>query len=262
MALDAALLHCQDPPKQQAPFAAGGETVPVVRIYRWKEPTISLGYFQNGRNGDVSEAIDAVRGQCAQVRRLTGGGAILHHHEITYSCAIGPEHPFTREPGKLYDTMHAAIGRLLSQCGVLAGFRSRYIPRSADSAAPPSHARRTDPAFFCFHRFDPHDLAWGEDPTGRYPKLVGSAQRRRRRSVLQHGSILMKSSPLLPDIPGILDICPGFDTDGFTAHLPEVLGRVLANQTRKTEYTDCERHFALQYQDTDPRAFDRVPVDS
>ena len=58
-----------------------------------------------------------------RVRRLTGGGAILHHHEWTYSFAVPPQQPLFRRPEELYDLVHAAIIEMLAPRGVTLRFR-------------------------------------------------------------------------------------------------------------------------------------------
>ena len=61
----------------------------TFRIYRWREPTVSLGYFPR----KISDDLPTRFRELPQVQRVTGGGAILHHHEITYSIAICRDHP-------------------------------------------------------------------------------------------------------------------------------------------------------------------------
>ncbi|MCC7425164.1 MAG: hypothetical protein IT428_33255, partial [Planctomycetaceae bacterium] len=61
----------------------------TLRFYRWSEPTVSLGYFQKPEEA----AADPLLAGLPIVPRLSGGGAILHHHEWTYSIALPPGHP-------------------------------------------------------------------------------------------------------------------------------------------------------------------------
>jgi lipoate-protein ligase A len=155
----------------------------TLRIYGWEEPTVSLGYFQR-----VHPEIDPggrFHG-LATVRRLSGGGAILHHHEITYSCCLPAGHPLAEAPGQLYEEMHAAIAEALADFGVLA--------------RPRGESHRDDKTFLCFSRGDRRDLVCDGH------KVVGSAQRRRRGAVLQHGSILLKASAHAPEFPGVWDL--------------------------------------------------------
>lgn len=154
----------------------------AFRLYTWAEPTVSLGYFQSADDPAVQERFATL----AKVRRLSGGGAILHHHEVTYSCCIPARHPAANEPGKLYDRVHALLIELLRELGVAAAFRGE------SSTAP-------EP-FLCFGRGDARDIVLEGH------KIVGSAQRRRSGAVLQHGSLLLRRSQHAPEFPGLLDL--------------------------------------------------------
>lgn len=200
----------------------------TVRIYRWKEPTVSLGYFQ--RPDDLTAA---PLKRLPTVRRLTGGGAILHHHEWTYSCAVPAGHPAIRIPGRLYAAVHRRIVALLRAYGVTASLRkeaAETAPRATSAAfsAAPSVGPSSKAAFLCFLRGDENDILL------RGHKIVGSAQRRRKGAVLQHGSLLWKASAYAPHLPGVLDLSPDvlspdvFPADALPAAGAEQLGRCLA----------------------------------
>jgi lipoate-protein ligase A len=229
MAIDGALLRA----------AVEQPAAPVVRIYQWSEPTISLGYFQTHDTSSSTEALN----DCPRVHRLTGGGAILHHHDLTYSCVVPRTHPMRHEPIRLYDVVHRTISRLLMSCGAKVGFRANFPAPHADSGR--SVPGRSQP-FLCFLRSDPRDLAAIGDNLLGHPKITGSAQRRRRGSILQHGSILLKSSALLPDVPGILDLFPAFDTAAFLRTLPERLATSVSDRQIASEYTVPERRFTFE----------------
>lgn len=155
----------------------------TVRVYKWETATISLGYFQDA---DDFRSSDRFRDLPA-VRRLSGGGAILHHHELTYSLVLSGSHPGTRDPTAVYDLVHAAIIQQLASIGIEVAMRRTDRPQS-------------DEPFLCFVRGDRHDiLCCGH-------KIVGSAQRRRRGAVLQHGSLILNASPHATEIPGCLDL--------------------------------------------------------
>ncbi len=66
--------------------------VATLRFYQWSEPTLSLGYFQ--RYSDREQ--HAASRKCAVVRRQSGGGAILHDRELTYSLMLPAGSPLTR----------------------------------------------------------------------------------------------------------------------------------------------------------------------
>ncbi|HOW19210.1 MAG TPA: hypothetical protein PLC79_09250, partial [Phycisphaerae bacterium] len=72
---------------------ACGETAATMRLYEWQPPTLSLGYFQ--AYDDVSQQPPAIRSMPV-VRRLTGGGAIVHADELTYSLIVPGDSPLLR----------------------------------------------------------------------------------------------------------------------------------------------------------------------
>jgi len=226
MAIDAALLEAAD----ECP------SVPVVRLYRWSEPTVTVGYFQKG---DVRSSVGAWTA-CPHVRRLTGGGAILHHHEITYSCVLPRTHPFRESPLRLYDVMHDAILAALRRCQIDVGFRAMH-PMSAAVVDRPREP------YLCFLRSDPRDLVALGGGAGLHPKVVGSAQRRRRGTILQHGSILLRASPLLPDVYGISDLYSGFEESMLHEILPVQLANAVSDLVIVSDYTDQERQLTLKH---------------
>src|SRR4051812_45773913 len=99
MALDEALLEA----------AAADASFAALRTYGWSTPTLSLGYFQAIA---AAEADPRWRG-VALVRRPTGGGAIWHHHELTYALALPASHPLGRSRVALYHEVHASIAVML-----------------------------------------------------------------------------------------------------------------------------------------------------
>lgn len=153
-----------------------------LRIYEWDQPTISLGYFQK------PDSVPAEFSELPCVRRLSGGGAILHHDELTYSCALPAQHPRASRPTELYDVVHEQIIRVIRNS------------RIAEIEARGTVESGLNEPFLCFLRQDPHDLVFGSH------KVLGSAQRRRKGSVLQHGSLLLRASPFAKHLPGILDL--------------------------------------------------------
>jgi lipoyl(octanoyl) transferase len=158
MAMDAALMDRA---------AATGEW--ICRVYAWREPTVSLGRNQAAARHYDPERIRE-RG-FAVVRRPTGGRAILHHREVTYSVAAP-----VANAGGLHES-YLLINRLL-----VDGLRSLGIPVTvADSRV---QAMQPGP-IPCFDHPSSGELVAG----GR--KLVGSAQWRSEHALLQHGSILI-----------------------------------------------------------------------
>lgn len=145
----------------------------AVRIYAWDPPTISLGYFQ--RFADVARLPADVR-SLAVVRRLTGGGAILHDREVTYCLVLDSSVPAaTHAPTVLYRLVHECWRVALSSDGPAAELAPEHFPLPTPRTGP----------FFCFEKPGQTDLIIGAR------KLLGSAQRRLPGRVLQHGSLLL-----------------------------------------------------------------------
>jgi lipoate-protein ligase A len=186
----------------------------LLRTYGWSEPTLSLGYFQPVA---LADGEPRWRGQ-PLVRRPTGGGAIWHHHELTYALVLPAAHPLARPSSALYQGVHAALARLLQAHGI-------DVQRRGPDAPPQSAGR----PFLCFADRDPEDLVV------HGIKLVGSAQRRRSGAVLQHGSMLLQSSPRTPELAGLGDVSraaldPSYWSELVTGALPEALGIVASRE--------------------------------
>jgi len=163
MAVDEALAHS----------ARTGISPPVLRLYKWDRPTLSLGYFQK-INDEVNLNYCAEHG-IPIVRRLTGGRAILHQSdELTYSFTA----PFSRpEFASGLKASYLAISGAL-----MIALRSLGIP--ADMAPPP-RTSRPDRNPVCFQSLSLAEAA----VDGR--KIIGSAQKRWHDGLMQHGSIPM-----------------------------------------------------------------------
>lgn len=197
MAIDQALLESVD---------ANGR--PVLRLYAWSEPTLSIGYFQ--KIADRIEHSESTGLNC--VRRSTGGGGIVHHHELTYSVVIPCDDASTGPRLDLYEKTHLAMIESLSEFGVKA------VPFRRLGKEPKND---TD-SFLCFQRRTNEDLI-----ISGY-KVLGSAQRTTRRAILQHGSLLMQASRWAPQLPGVIDLSSrpisiGQLAESFSASLAVVL---------------------------------------
>lgn len=183
-----------------------------LRLYRWSEATVSLGYFQDA----AEQQRDPRLASLPTVRRLSGGGAILHHHELTYSCCVPPSHPFAQQPAQLYERIHAVFMEWLSEFGV------DVVPRGRESSG-------RDEPFLCFLREAAPDLV----VSGH--KIMGSAQRRRRGAVLQHGSLLLQASEHAPELFGVSELAPQLSgsnvaTSDLAERLAECLGSELVHE--------------------------------
>ncbi len=160
MAIDEVLLHrCDD--------------TPVLRLYQWSKPTVSLGMAQQlikHVNLDFCR-----KNGIPAVRRITGGKAVLHDRELTY-CLCGPVNvpPFCLSLLDTYREIGNAFCEALKRLDIKAELASRRQkqPQSTISS--------------CFANASSYEiLASGK-------KLLGSAQKRIRNRVLQHGSLLME----------------------------------------------------------------------
>jgi lipoate-protein ligase A len=166
-----------------------GDSPPTLRLYEWAPPTISLGCFQPFAQ---YEALDPPAGGLPVVRRLTGGGAILHDRELTYSLTLPVTHPLLRRnPSYLYEMVHDALIAGLKEAGI-----DSYRGCETDGSSP------VRGPFFCFARRHRVDVMIGLD------KLAGSAQRMTRRAVLQHGSIMLEQRFAQQPIAALRSSCP------------------------------------------------------
>jgi len=193
MALDEALLTSADPR-------------PTLRFYTWKPHALSLGYFQRWR-----ELADVARDSTV-VRRFSGGGAIHHADELTFSIAAPDTHALFRgEVRRSYERVHALLARTFAEHGVRAELRGALALRSD---RPESG--------MCFHRSTPLDLAWD----GR--KGVGSAQRRRGGRVLHHGSIKLGVTPLEEGVAALRPHAPRLEAASLAGEIRGAFERELA----------------------------------
>jgi lipoate-protein ligase A len=148
MGLDEALLET----------VASGESLPVLRFYSWKPATVTLGYFQSLE--DEIDLMACERHGVDIVRRITGGGAVFHQAEVTYSIILPVTHPL-------------AGASILESYQILCGGITSGLARLGISA----------------HFAGINDIIVGVHAEGR--KVSGNAQTRRRGCVLQHGTILL-----------------------------------------------------------------------
>ena len=88
----------------------------TLRIYQWEPATISLGYFQAYDDRQQHEASS----NCPVVRRKTGGGAIVHDNEITYSLCVPSSERWSSKNSELYDLVHNSLIELLAGYGAVS----------------------------------------------------------------------------------------------------------------------------------------------
>lgn len=215
MALDEALL------------LGGGET-PILRLYTWAPDTLSLGYFQSIQGVPAAVAFRAdAEGTSppphftgplpgALVRRLTGGGAIHHTGELTFSISAPASHPLYKGPVEpSYGRVHSAIADALKQAGVDATARGEEQLDSDQSETG-----------MCFHKSAAVDLVWAAR------KGVGSAQRRKGGRVLHHGSIKLFPTALESGVATV--------EEAGTTYSPESFAPLLLRAFRKAFAVDFE----------------------
>ncbi len=167
MALDEAILM----------QVSAGQAPPTLRFYRWERPTVTLGYFQRTTKEIDLDALK--KKHFALVRRMTGGRAVLHDKELTYSVMVPGDHELARASVmESYRMLSEGLREGFSQLGLQAQVVSlgdeavREKFRSLDSAA-------------CFDSPSWYELV----VEGK--KIAGSAQVRAHGGLLQHGSLLL-----------------------------------------------------------------------
>ncbi len=165
---------------------AGGQS--ILRFYTWEPAALSLGVHQS--IGEIDRDACADRG-LDLIRRLTGGRAVLHQHELTYSVIARHNDP--RVSGGViesYRKISAALVEGLSSLGV------RVSLAPYDRTLTQAGAARRETVFGNDAAVEDHgavcfDAASAYELTAGGKKLVGSAQARRGGTLLQHGSILL-----------------------------------------------------------------------
>lgn len=147
-----------------------GKSPPTIRFYRWDPPTVTLGYFQKAHR-EIDQELCQAKG-IQVVRRLTGGRAILHDKELTYSIVVSDKQK--QVSGSIIESylkISRALVKGLLNFGVVVEMMARPCKEKGSAA--------------CFDAPSWHEIVW----QGR--KLVGSAQTRKHGCLLQHGSIPM-----------------------------------------------------------------------
>jgi lipoate-protein ligase A len=164
-------------------LAARSPGTVVLRLYCWKNPTVTIGCLQNAARDLDLDAL--VRDSVSWIKRPSGGRAVLHDGDITYSVAFAP-------PQHAIGTTVSQTYRIVAECLIKglarAGIRSAVHDSKLDTALVRSQSKLP-----CFLAPNRHEIMID----GR--KLVGSAQKRTQHAVLQHGSVPL--SPGFRDLP-------------------------------------------------------------
>jgi len=153
-----------------------GLVPPTIRFYQWSPPAVSLGYFQ-----DLKKEIDV--DSCRNlgidiVRRPTGGKAVLHDKELTYSFTIRENHPLVNN--SILETYKKISG------GIIKGLFYLGVTADLVPLREKSKIHHSDLKSICFSVPSQYEV----QVEGK--KIVGSAQVRKREIVLQHGSLLIE----------------------------------------------------------------------
>jgi lipoate-protein ligase A len=151
---------------------AEGKSQPTLRFFAWEPPCLSIGYNQAANEVDITKCRQA---GVDLIRRPTGGRAILHTDELTYSIVAPQGEP--RVTGGVVESY-----RRLS-AGLVRGLRLLGMDVAQAEA---EHGQDADVSAACFDAPSAYEVTVG----GK--KLVGSAQVRRKGAVLQHGSLPMQ----------------------------------------------------------------------
>ena len=160
MALDEAIMHAH----------SRGVSPPTIRLYGWESPSISLGYFQDVERSGIDLQYCRDKGICL-VRRPTGGKAVLHGHDLTFSIVAAET-----ELPEGHRSVLASHRWLMT--GIVKGFSILGLEVRLGSPIPSSQ-KSAD----CFAHAAACDVVWGQH------KLAGSAQVRRHGVILEQGSI-------------------------------------------------------------------------
>ncbi len=197
--------------------AQSGERTPVLRFYSWDPPAVSLGRFQK-----IAEAVDADacrRNGFDIVRRITGGRAVLHRDELTYSVV-------SRTDNRLFPPSIHGTYKIIA-AGLLAGLRNLGIPAEMVSRggryAKLVNTKDANPA--CFS-----SPSWYEIVVNG-KKIIGSAQRRLSGAFLQHGSILISYEQKLE-----AEVLRGAVTSGCITSIGQELGGAPAIEAVKNAF--------------------------
>ncbi|MFZ6018387.1 MAG: lipoate--protein ligase family protein [Chloroflexota bacterium] len=170
MALDESILQ----------FVAAGKSLPVLRLYAWEPACLSLGYAQPIKDVDFQNLVE---NGWELVRRPTGGRAILHTDELTYAVIAPQNEP--RVAGSILESYRRLSTALVEALHLLD------LPATADKEYPIPEGSQPNAAV-CFEVPSNYEI------TVQGKKLIGSAQARRYKGVLQHGSL-----PLYGDLTRI-----------------------------------------------------------
>ncbi|MGE0757006.1 MAG: biotin/lipoate A/B protein ligase family protein [Pirellulaceae bacterium] len=202
------------------------ERTATLRCYGWSPATLSLGYFQQA----AARESHAPSRSLTLVRRTTGGGAIVHDQELTYSLVLPLQEDRPHVARNLVSKVHGILRDLFVAWG------------AAVRCCKPGEGRGDgENPFLCFQRRTADDLVL------EGYKVVGSAQRRQHATLLQHGSILVRQSSFAPELLGIEDLSPLVEVrESLLLEWPQRLAKACDLVLTPGELTPSERAGASQ----------------
>jgi lipoyl(octanoyl) transferase len=196
---------------------SAADGVGSLRFYGWTTATVSLGYFQPERVRHEDPHLATL----PWVRRPSGGGTLVHDREVTYCLALPA---FAGRADWWTQCIHTLIAEALAAKGV-----SAHLFR-------PTGSEPTCEGCLCFRRSTAGDLMIGD------AKVVGSAQRKHRGAVMQHGSVLLQRSPDAPMLPGIAELSGvRFGVEEAVGLLTEAFARYASWALIPGDWTEAER---------------------
>ncbi len=204
----------------------GGGTLPTLRLYAWDPACLSLGYAQPLSDVDIPRLL--ARGW-EVVRRPTGGRAVLHTDELTYSVIAPLDEPHV--VGTVLESYRRLAQALVQALNLL----SLPVQVNENSSAPPG----SNPNPVCFEVPSTYEITVG----GK--KLIGSAQARRKEGVLQHGSL-----PLSGDLTRILQVLAFPDEASRSRAAERLLSRATTVESalaRQVSWDEAARAFITAF---------------
>jgi len=237
MAIDEALLSCFDPENSS----------PVLRLYGWTPPALSLGRFQDA---EAVLSLDRCTADSVRVvRRITGGGVIYHADELTYSIVCAPHHlPRAATVKESFRILTAFLLRFYQTLGLSAAY-------AIDSSPDLSGLGERTP--FCFAGRESFDILI----SGK--KIGGNAQRRLKNVIFQHGSIplhdrvgvgvsYLRERPcdLHGAVAALSDFNIGIQEDELKANLTAAFQEDSDSVLHLSELSEIEKELASKLLDT------------
>jgi lipoate-protein ligase A len=204
---------------------------PALRIYRWDIPSVSIGSFQKTSDIDFDYCM---KKNIPLVRRPTGGRAILHKNEITYSFSVKTlSGIFSKGLFDSYKKICLALSNALINIGLLP--ETKLYRKTRQQQSYIHHIRNP----LCFH-----SISYGEIMINEH-KVIGSAQKRWADGLLQQGSIPFSIDN--SEMFKIFRLNPSRGIEKKINGLKEILPELHYNDLKKAIYSAFEETFNIQF---------------